>query len=115
MKASGRSRDNQFPNWEYGGCAGACARNPARRTLSSSSSFRLRRPVSPLSPSCMPPNRSEYQPLTQSVDEEEDVSEGLNPQPARGLRRAQRPVHIDLSKLDSAFKRYACCHTALYE
>ncbi|RDX55174.1 hypothetical protein OH76DRAFT_1429594 [Lentinus brumalis] len=54
----------------------------------------------------MPPNRSEYQPLTQSVDEEEDVSEGLNPQPTRGLRRAQRPVHIDLSKLDSAFKRW---------
>ena len=42
--------------------------------------------------SSMPPNRSEYQPLAQSVDEEEDVSEGLNPQPARGLRRAQRPI-----------------------
>ncbi len=74
-----------------------------------------RRPVSPLTPSRMPPNRSEYQPLTQSVDEEEDVSEGLNPQPTRGLRRAQRPVHIDLSKLDSAFKRYAYCHSAFYE
>ena len=54
----------------------------------------------------MPPNRSEYQPLAQSVeDEEEDVSEGLAPQQTRGLRRAQRPVHIDLSKLDTAFKR----------
>ena len=65
--------------------------------------------------SSMPPNRSEYQPLAQSVDEEEDVSEGLNPQPARGLRRAQRPVHIDLTKLDSAFKRYASCSLASHE
>lgn len=56
----------------------------------------------------MPPNRSEYQPLAQAAeDEEEDVSEGLAPQRTRGLRRAQRPVHIDLSKLDTAFKRYA--------
>ncbi|KAH9931138.1 phosphatidylinositol 3 and 4-kinase-domain-containing protein [Epithele typhae] len=54
----------------------------------------------------MPPNRSEYQPLTQSVDDDEvDVSEGLA-QPSRGLRRSQRPVHIDLSKLDNAFKRW---------
>ncbi|KAI0743598.1 phosphatidylinositol 3 and 4-kinase-domain-containing protein [Daedaleopsis nitida] len=54
----------------------------------------------------MPPNRSEYQPLAQSAeDEEADVSESLAPQ-ARGLRRAHRPVHIDLSKLDNAFKRW---------
>ncbi|KAH9895131.1 phosphatidylinositol 3 and 4-kinase-domain-containing protein [Cubamyces lactineus] len=55
------------------------------------------------------PDRSGYQPLAQSVDDEEtDVSEGLSslPQPTRGLRRAHRPVHIDLSKLDSAFKRW---------
>ncbi|KAI1794178.1 phosphatidylinositol 3 and 4-kinase-domain-containing protein [Ganoderma leucocontextum] len=55
----------------------------------------------------MPPNRSEYQPLVQSAeDEEADVSESL-PQPAtRGLRRANRPVHIDLRNLDNAFKRW---------
>ncbi|KAJ8489486.1 hypothetical protein ONZ51_g2919 [Trametes cubensis] len=55
------------------------------------------------------PDRSGYQPLAQSVDDEEaDVSEGLSslPQPTRGLRRAHRPVHIDLGKLDSAFKRW---------
>ncbi|KAI0769778.1 phosphatidylinositol 3 and 4-kinase-domain-containing protein [Trametes elegans] len=55
------------------------------------------------------PDRSGYQPLAQSAEEEEetDVSEGLSqPQPTRGLRRAHRPVHIDLSKLDSAFKRW---------
>ena len=55
----------------------------------------------------MPPNRSEYQPLAQNADDEEaDVSESL-PQPvtARGLRRAHRPVHIDLRNLDTAFKR----------
>lgn len=55
------------------------------------------------------PNRSEYQPLAQGIDEEEaDVVEGLSPHiasPRSGLRRAHRPGHIDLSKLDSAFKR----------
>ena len=64
--------------------------------------------IRPLQVCPMPPNRSQYQPLAQTAeDEEEDVSEGLAPHRARGLRRAQRPVHIDLSKLDSAFKRYA--------
>ncbi|CAL1707082.1 unnamed protein product [Somion occarium] len=54
------------------------------------------------------PDRSEYQPLAQGVDEEEaDVGEGLSPvSPSRGLRRPNRPGHIDLSKLDSAFKRW---------
>ncbi|KAI0355636.1 hypothetical protein OH77DRAFT_1424578 [Trametes cingulata] len=55
------------------------------------------------------PDRSGYQPLAQNAeDEEADVSEVLTsaPQPTRGLRRAHRPVHIDLSKLDSAFKRW---------
>lgn len=54
------------------------------------------------------PDRSGYQPLLQDIeDEEADVSEELSSQtqPARGLRRAGRPVHIDLSKLDNAFKR----------
>ncbi|KDQ57614.1 hypothetical protein JAAARDRAFT_177909 [Jaapia argillacea MUCL 33604] len=54
------------------------------------------------------PNRADYQPLSQSNDEE-DVGDGL-PVPAtaptRSPRRAARPVHIDLSKLDSAFKRW---------
>lgn len=69
------------------------------------------------------PNRSEYQPLAQSIDEEEeeDVVEGLAPpapvSPSRRMRRLHRPGNIDLSKLDSAFKRYeshALClgHTA---
>ena len=62
------------------------------------------------------PDRSEYQPLAQSIDDDNDgdVGEGL-PQPVtsfRGGRRAQLPGHIDLSKLDSAFKRYV--HVGLY-
>lgn len=58
------------------------------------------------------PNRSEYQPLAQGVDDEEtdvDIGEGL-PSPVttpRGLRRLNRPGHIDLTKLDTAFKRQA--------
>ncbi|KAI0930568.1 hypothetical protein AcW1_009223 [Taiwanofungus camphoratus] len=51
------------------------------------------------------PNRSEYQPLAQNVDEEVDVGEGLS-QPSPRLRRPHRPGNIDLSKLDSAFKRW---------
>ena len=55
------------------------------------------------------PDRSEYQPLAQAIDEEEeaDVSEGFQSSSNRsGLRRPSRPRHIDLSKLDSAFKRF---------
>ncbi|OCH91462.1 hypothetical protein OBBRIDRAFT_792290 [Obba rivulosa] len=60
------------------------------------------------------PNRSEYQPLAQSIDEEEeDVVESHIPpqQPppgssGRSLRRLHRPGNIDLSKLDNAFKRW---------
>ncbi|KAI0081899.1 hypothetical protein K474DRAFT_1748215 [Panus rudis PR-1116 ss-1] len=55
------------------------------------------------------PNRAQYQPLSQGIDEEEeeaDVGEGLpTVASTTGLRRANRPGHIDLSKLDSAFKR----------
>lgn len=58
------------------------------------------------------PDRSEYQPLVQDVDEdnEGDVGDALPSPvtasgPSRGLRRTQRPGHIDLSKLDNAFKR----------
>lgn len=52
-------------------------------------------------------NRAGYQPLSQSA-EEADVGEVL-PSPVthrtQGLRRPLRPGHIDLSKLDNAFKR----------
>lgn len=57
------------------------------------------------------PDRAEYQPLVQDVDDnnsEGDVAEVL-PSPVtasrRGLRRPHRPGHIDLGKLDNAFKR----------
>ncbi|CCM05705.1 uncharacterized protein FIBRA_07937 [Fibroporia radiculosa] len=53
------------------------------------------------------PNRSEYQPLAQGVDEEEeaDVGEGLSPAP-QPPPHSRRPGHIDLGKLDTAFKRW---------
>ncbi|EPT04947.1 hypothetical protein FOMPIDRAFT_1039812 [Fomitopsis schrenkii] len=53
------------------------------------------------------PNRSEYQPLAQGLEEEEetDVAEGLSPAP-QPSQRQRRPGHIDLSKLDTAFKRW---------
>ena len=57
------------------------------------------------------PDRSEYQPLAQDVDDNEaDLGDSLPTPvtaaaPSRQLRRAQRPGHIDLSKLDNAFKR----------
>jgi phosphatidylinositol 4-kinase type 2 len=60
-------------------------------------------------------NRAGYQPLSQSA--EEDIGEGIQ-QPvatsptSRGAqdqrqRQRGRPGHIDLSKLDAAFKRLA--------
>ncbi|THH04986.1 hypothetical protein EW146_g10024 [Bondarzewia mesenterica] len=65
------------------------------------------------------PNRSEYQPLPQSLDEEEtDVGEEGLPAPAtqpsatatgrrgRGIKRSHHPGNIDLRKLDNAFKRW---------
>ncbi|KAL0956588.1 hypothetical protein HGRIS_002726 [Hohenbuehelia grisea] len=55
-------------------------------------------------------NRSGYQPLAQSVDEEADVADDNQPPQAgpstRGIRRAVRPGSIDLTKLDNAFKRW---------
>lgn len=50
---------------------------------------------------------SGYQPLAQSIDEESDVGDSSlqTGRSGRGLRRAQRPGPIDLSKLDNAFKR----------
>lgn len=55
------------------------------------------------------PNRSEYQPLAQGLEDEEetDVAEGFSHAPRPSPRR---PGHIDLSKLDTAFKR---CSMAL--
>ncbi|KAJ4002015.1 phosphatidylinositol 3 and 4-kinase-domain-containing protein [Lentinula boryana] len=53
-------------------------------------------------------SRAGYQPLSQSIDETEDVDvtdELLQPS-RRGLRRPGRPGHIDLTKLDNAFKRW---------
>ncbi|KAL0072349.1 Phosphatidylinositol 4-kinase LSB6 [Marasmius tenuissimus] len=57
--------------------------------------------------------RAGYQPLAQSIDEEEgDVAVEAQSSPnavkptTRGLRRPGRPGHIDLTKLDSAFKRW---------
>ncbi|KAA1471659.1 hypothetical protein DENSPDRAFT_837697 [Dentipellis sp. KUC8613] len=66
------------------------------------------------------PNRSEYQPIPSQADDEDseaDVGEEL-PQPvtsptapsrsgrSRGIRRLNHPGHIDLRKLDNAFKRW---------
>ena len=48
-----------------------------------------------------------YQPISQTVqeeEEEEDVGESLPLPATRGLRRVGKPA-IDLSKLDNAFKR----------
>ncbi|KAL0574956.1 Phosphatidylinositol 4-kinase LSB6 [Marasmius crinis-equi] len=57
--------------------------------------------------------RAGYQPLAQSIEEEEeDVVVQDQPFPnavkpaTRGLRRPGRPGHIDLTKLDTAFKRW---------
>ncbi|PCH43873.1 hypothetical protein WOLCODRAFT_26265 [Wolfiporia cocos MD-104 SS10] len=54
------------------------------------------------------PGRSEYQPLSQGIDEEEeeDVAEGLSPRLPQPSPRPRRPGNIDLSKLDTAFKRW---------
>ncbi|KZT26839.1 hypothetical protein NEOLEDRAFT_1090374 [Neolentinus lepideus HHB14362 ss-1] len=54
----------------------------------------------------MPSSRSEYQPLAQSIEEEEDLAESLHTTSTRTLRRPSRPVKIDLTKLDTAFKRW---------
>ena len=85
-----------------------CDHAQRRASLSSFSPARTTRAGRGLRPM---PDRSEYQPLTQHADDENDgdVGEtGVLPPPVtsfRGLRRAQRPRHIDLSKLDTAFKR----------
>jgi hypothetical protein len=53
------------------------------------------------------PSRSEYQPISQSVDEEEaDVAEPVPSSSTGRSRRPSIPKKIDLGKLDNAFKRY---------
>ena len=50
-------------------------------------------------------NRSEYQPISQTVDDDEaDVTEPIPPSATRP-RSSSIPRKIDLGKLDSAFKR----------
>ncbi len=59
------------------------------------------------------PDRSDYQPLPQTADDEPDldpdvfstVTSPSRPRP-RGIRRMNAPGAIDLRKLDAAFKRF---------
>ncbi|KAK0504617.1 phosphatidylinositol 3 and 4-kinase-domain-containing protein [Armillaria luteobubalina] len=53
-------------------------------------------------------NRAGYQPLVQTVDDEDDIGEGTQVPASRasGRRRASRSGSIDLHKLDTAFKRW---------
>lgn len=57
------------------------------------------------------PNRSDYEALPQTENEDHDYEEGDSLLPtlvqgqSRGLRRANRPGSIDIRKLDNAFKR----------
>ena len=60
------------------------------------------------------PDRSDYQPLPQTADDEPDLdpevfSTATSPSRplTRGIRRMNAPGAIDLRKLDAAFKRYA--------
>lgn len=58
------------------------------------------------------PDSSGYQRLPQDLEDETLVEEQVeedHTKAARGrtLRRAHKPGHIDLRKLDNAFKRYA--------
>lgn len=59
------------------------------------------------------PDRSDYQPLPQTADDEpdldpEDFSTATGPtRPrARGIQRMNAPGAVDLRKLDAAFKRF---------
>jgi hypothetical protein len=60
------------------------------------------------------PDRSDYQPLPQTADDESDFGPDGLPSPvtspssprAHGIRRMNAPGAIDLRKLDAAFKRY---------
>jgi phosphatidylinositol 4-kinase type 2 len=58
------------------------------------------------------PDRSDYQPLPQTADDEpdldpEDFTATSPTRPlARGIQRMNAPGPIDLRKLDAAFKRF---------
>ncbi|KAH7914130.1 phosphatidylinositol 3 and 4-kinase-domain-containing protein [Hygrophoropsis aurantiaca] len=56
------------------------------------------------------PSASGYEPLPQTLEEEEtdvgDQEPSVKPTQGRSLRRSHKPGHIDLSKLDNAFKRW---------
>jgi len=57
------------------------------------------------------PSTAGYEPLPQHVEEDEETVDGGDPdhiaKPSHGKaqKRPYKPVHIDLSKLDNAFKR----------
>ncbi|KAF8844727.1 hypothetical protein BDN67DRAFT_674395 [Paxillus ammoniavirescens] len=57
------------------------------------------------------PSSAGYEALPQTVEEEEEVNSGeqdsaAKPTRGRTLKRSLKPGHIDLSKLDNAFKRW---------
>lgn len=64
------------------------------------------------------PDRSDYQPLPQTADDEPDdglpspVTSPNSPHP-RDIRRMNAPGAIDLRKLDAAFKRYVLLYLPL--
>jgi phosphatidylinositol 4-kinase type 2 len=67
------------------------------------------------------PDRSDYQPLPQTADDEPDLdpevfSTATSPsQPhVRGIRRMNAPGAIDLRKLDAAFKRFVISISCKY-
>ena len=58
------------------------------------------------------PSSAGYEPLPQHVEEDEETVNGgdpdhiAKPSHRQTLKRPYKPGHIDLSKLDNAFKRY---------
>lgn len=57
------------------------------------------------------PTSAGYEPLPQHAEEDEAVNGGdhaqtVKPSRRQALKRPYKPGHIDLSKLDNAFKRY---------
>ena len=67
------------------------------------------------------PDRSNYQPLPQTADDESDFGPDGLPSPVtsptsprvRGIRGMNTPGAIDLRKLDAAFKRYVLAFLSL--
>jgi phosphatidylinositol 4-kinase type 2 len=67
------------------------------------------------------PDRSEYQPLPQTADDEPDLDPEVfstatssTPTRARGIRRMNAPGAVDLRKLDAAFKRFVVSLSCVY-